>query len=163
MKEVYVVMRYLLITDPRAQHTLEREVKRTTIRNLLLWLSPTQLHWVLPGSTTAYKTWIATRAKEEDAPVEVVTELIGDDGAKLHWIGRKDAKKMMLHFHSESSFPFVIMTLIWACFRGGGFALPLHHGQLSLHNYFRCEIKRRSNIEVKVAFLEYSTCSGFMA
>ena len=104
-KEVYVLVRYPFVTNPRAQRTLEREMVRTTIRNLLDLLSPAQLHWLLPSSTAAYKLWIKLKPKEaEDTSPGAVTELIGDDGAKLHWIGNKHAKKVILHLHSESSF-----------------------------------------------------------
>ncbi|KAF8500676.1 Alpha/Beta hydrolase protein, partial [Gautieria morchelliformis] len=39
---------------------------------------------------------------------------------------------------------------------GGGFVMPLHKGHLTLLNYFRREITRRSTVEVKAAFLEYT-------
>ena len=100
----YAFVRYLFVTDPRAQPTLERELSRTFTRTLLDRFSPAQLHWMLPESTTAYKDWITTRSKKEDTPGEVVTELVGNDGAKLHWIGRRHAKKVIVHFHSESIF-----------------------------------------------------------
>jgi hypothetical protein len=96
-------VRYPLVPDPRAQSTLAKEIGRVFLRAALDCFNPAQLHWVLPASTRAYKEWIANRAENEDTPAEVHTELIADSDAKLHWIGSKDATKVLLHFHSVFS------------------------------------------------------------
>lgn len=35
--------------------------------------------------------------------------------------------------------------------------MPLNDGHINFINYVRCEIKRRSGVDVKAAFLEYSS------
>ena len=158
MKTTHALVRFPFVKDPLSQPTLSRELARVFIRTLFNRLNAAQTNWALPSSTAAYKLWMSLKAKKEGIPTEVVTEVIGDDGAKLHWIGRKDAKKVLLHFHSESD----IRSNHGANFerhnlKGGGFVLPLHLGHFSLINYFRREVTRRSGVEVKAAFLEYSS------
>ncbi|KAF8500677.1 hypothetical protein JB92DRAFT_2978018 [Gautieria morchelliformis] len=86
VKAAFVLVRYPLLRDPRGQATLENEIGRVFLRAALDCFNPAQLHWLLPAV--------------------VRTELIADSGAKLHWIGSKDATKVLLHFHSVfGSFP----------------------------------------------------------
>jgi hypothetical protein len=125
MKAVYVLVRYPLGNNSLAQPTLSKELSRVVVRTLLDRLNISQTRWVLPSSTTAYNAWISKRAKKEGTPAEVVTELIDDDGAKLHWIGNKDAKKVLLHFHSESDITCVCCSYFEHCNSKAGVSLCL--------------------------------------
>ena len=95
----YAVLRYPFMPGSESQPTLVHEIHHSVVRWGLDRFNVAQLQWALPSTSQAYKTWIVTRAKEEDSPSEVFTELVGDEAAKLHWVGRKGAKKVLLHFH----------------------------------------------------------------
>ena len=151
----YAALRHPFMSDSESQPTLGHEIHHSVIRWGLDRFNVTQLQWAFPSSSQAYKTWVATRAKAEEAPSEVFTEFVGEEGAKLHWVGHKDAKKVVLHFHGYSQLPAALYSINIPN-TGGGYVLPLFHAHLNLINHFRREIKRRSGMEVKVALLEYS-------
>ncbi|KAF8518500.1 Alpha/Beta hydrolase protein [Hysterangium stoloniferum] len=139
---LFSMVTYPFSSSSLVQPRLELEVGRVLLRQLLDTTNPAQLQWLFPSSTKSYTDWIKNEASKQDAPSQVVSERIGDDGAKLHWVGNSDAKKVILHFHA------------------GGFVMSLHNGHISLVNYFRREVKRRTGVDVKCAFLEYTLSPG---
>ncbi|KIJ39644.1 hypothetical protein M422DRAFT_68755 [Sphaerobolus stellatus SS14] len=134
---VLATLTYPLASSSVKQPSLLRELVRRVIKTLVGKCDALQVQYLQPGGSQVYKTWMATEARKHNLPTEPCTELLGD-GGKLYWVGRKDAKKLILHFHS------------------GGCALPLNPGHFNLNNYFREEVLRRNQVDVKMAFLEYS-------
>ncbi|KAF8518499.1 Alpha/Beta hydrolase protein [Hysterangium stoloniferum] len=139
---LFSVLTYPFSSSAIVQPTLHREATRVVVRQFLDTTNPAQLQWMIPNSTKAYTDWVKNEASKQDAPSQVVSERIGDDGAKLHWVGNRDAKKVILHFH------------------GGGLVMSLSNGHISMINSFRREVKGRKGIDVKCAFLGYTLAPG---
>ncbi|KIJ33416.1 hypothetical protein M422DRAFT_783177 [Sphaerobolus stellatus SS14] len=134
---LFAAFTYPLTPSSVKQNGLVKEINRRITKKLAGISDPLQAQAVMPSGTKVYNDWMASEAAKRGLPTEPVTELF-EDGGKLHWIGRKNAKKLILHFHS------------------GGFALPFHAGHINIVDYFRQEIFRRSQIDVKMAFLQYT-------
>lgn len=90
--------------------TFTAYVKRAYIRSLLCSCSPLQLQWLCDSSSKTYKKWIATHRNHQH--IEFKTDVLGEDGAKLHWIGRGDAEKVILYFHGMFSFVLALAIVI---------------------------------------------------
>lgn len=166
LEAVFVVLKYPFTPASECQPSLGREITRVLLRALhdLDRFNFAQLRWALPSSTAAYKKWVEAHANTEEIPAHTFTELIGNEGAKLHWVGHKSAKKVILYYHGD----FILL-----CFcidsrsdyfdgKGGGYVLPLSEFHLTFNSYIRREVRRKSGVDVKIAFLEYSQCSSKM-
>ncbi|KAF8148438.1 Alpha/Beta hydrolase protein [Crassisporium funariophilum] len=75
--------------------------------------------------------------RAQQRKLDIIHEDVGE-GASLHWIGPTSSSLVMLYFH------------------GGGYVLPAVYGHFKMVNHFRQEVRKRHDIDVSVAFLEYS-------
>lgn len=111
-------------------------VKRAYTRTLLDLCTPLQLQWLSGSGSNAYRKWIKKHGQVEG--MREKTDILGEDGAKLHWIGKEDAQKVILYLH------------------GDGFVTPLNQKHITFMNNIRLRVKDRVNIDLRVAFLEYT-------
>ncbi|KAI0319092.1 Alpha/Beta hydrolase protein [Amylostereum chailletii] len=112
--------------------TFDRHMQNGITRRLAGRLNIAQLQFVRGTSTATFDKWAAANPS-----VEVHTDVIGDD-AKVHWLGNKDADKVLLHVH------------------GGGYILPLSVGHLALLNGLREAIHASTGVNMSVAIVEYT-------
>ncbi|KIJ31714.1 hypothetical protein M422DRAFT_266612 [Sphaerobolus stellatus SS14] len=88
------------LTPSSVKQSFAKEINRRVTKKLSSICDILQLQYILPSGTKAYHDWMATEAAKRGIPKEPVTEFL-EDGGKLHWIGRTDAKKLILHFHCK--------------------------------------------------------------
>lgn len=95
--------------------------------------------------------------------MSVKTDVLGEDGAKLHWIGKEDAQKVILYFHGASYYynDAIFFLVPHPPNLGDGFITPLNANHITFMNNIRLRVKQNVNVDVKVAFLEYSTLEIF--
>ena len=75
------------------------EVLISFARRLMSRLSIAQLQFLNPSTSDTYSSWVRKHH------YEALTEDLGKENAKLHWLGDKStASKILLYFHG-SSFP----------------------------------------------------------
>ncbi|GJJ07959.1 hypothetical protein Clacol_002166 [Clathrus columnatus] len=117
--------------------TFTPHIKKAYVRSLLSSCNPLQLQWVFGSSTKAYTSWFNKHVVGEEG-LKMRTDILEDGGAKLHWIGREDAEKVILYFH------------------GDGFITPLNKDHLRFMNGIRLDLKYQAKVNVKLAFLEYT-------
>ncbi|KIK60065.1 hypothetical protein GYMLUDRAFT_261641 [Collybiopsis luxurians FD-317 M1] len=113
--------------------SLQRVLWRTWVRTIIPAGTPKQLQWILPNTAVTYEQYM----KKEHPKDEIINEYVGE-GATLHWIGPRDAKRVLLYFH------------------GGGYAIPALYGHFQLVGYWKTKLYQEKGIDMSVAFLEYS-------
>ena len=72
--------------------TYRRDIFYAALRQITGGFSPAQAQSLAPGTDAAYR-WVAKRKGAKPNSVDL------DSGAKGHWIGKKDAKYVMLYIH----------------------------------------------------------------
>ncbi|APA08230.1 hypothetical protein SS1G_00057 [Sclerotinia sclerotiorum 1980 UF-70] len=86
-------------TRNEGKGSYKRYVLHTAVRTMCRRLSPRQILYMNPNTDHAYESVCKQRG------VKPMSETL-EDGTQAHWIGKKDAKKILLNFH------------------GGGYVLP---------------------------------------
>ncbi|KAF8590158.1 hypothetical protein K439DRAFT_1612159 [Ramaria rubella] len=159
----YFALRYSVSSASYSQPSLRREISRSVICWLLIKLNVAQLQWVMPNCSKAYEDWIcATWKRPAGDRLELITEVMEKDGiySKLHWIGRRDFKKVLLYYHGDLIFflcsIFVVLIMLVMEYKGEVLLCPYIVAICDLFNYFCEEIKCRSGEEVKIALPEYT-------
>jgi hypothetical protein len=84
-----------------------------------------------------------------------VEEVPASEGAKLHWVGDRSAKNVILYFHGNYMTPSVVFCGLLDTL-GGGYGLPIFPGHVIFLD--QCAKKLASNGHKTVAaFLAYGT------
>ncbi|VDC02600.1 unnamed protein product [Peniophora sp. CBMAI 1063] len=117
---------------PEGAATFDRHMQNGITRQLAGRMSIAQLQFIRGTTKATFEKW----AKANPA-VPTHTDVLGDGGA-IHWLGSKDADKIILHLH------------------GGGYILPLSVGHLALMDGIRQRVSQAAGATVAVAFVEYS-------
>jgi len=92
-----------------------------------------QLVGLVGTSEELYKSW----TKKNGLPSHIESL---EENAKLLWIGRKEAKRVILFFH------------------GGGFSTPMTEDSITFWRYVQTQMGK-SGVDVSVAVLDYSSFS----
>ncbi|KZV69240.1 alpha/beta-hydrolase [Peniophora sp. CONT] len=112
--------------------TFDRHMQNGITRQLAGRMSIPQLQFIRGTTAATFEKW-AKANPEVHTHSEAVAE-----GTAIHWLGDKDADKILLHLH------------------GGGYILPLSVGHLALMNGLRQRVSQATGATVAVAFVEYS-------
>lgn len=67
------------------------------VRALMRHIPPRLMQTLMPPTEATYKAWISSTSQRFGLVHD--TEILSDGSTKLHWLGRRDCKKVILFFH----------------------------------------------------------------
>lgn len=133
------------------KQSFKRRLIDTAFRCFSDSLNTRQMQYVTGTTNTNYATW----AKKNGLPA--VIDEVGSN-ARLLWIGKKDADRVVLCFHGIKPLlcflNLKISHLTWLSI-GGSYFCPLQEFAISFWSYVRTELKRQYQIDAGIAILEY--------
>ncbi|EGD87648.1 hypothetical protein H112_04114 [Trichophyton rubrum D6] len=97
-----------LVRQQDGARSYRTHIRHAVVRRFLWRMSIRQLHFIYPSTAQNYETFSKKRRLKPDT-VQL------EHGAQGHWVGKKDAKNVVVYFH------------------GGGFALPAYLAYFQLY------------------------------
>ncbi|KAF2716958.1 alpha/beta-hydrolase [Polychaeton citri CBS 116435] len=127
---------YGLLTQPftsgKRPPSLYRNVIYTIVRANINSLNSRQQQWILPSTEQCYLALAMSKGFQPE------TEVLHGSNARLHWLGSKNADKILLYFH------------------GGGFSLPCSDAHFLWAFEVQQELNKGRESTFSIAFLNYT-------